>query len=281
MLLELPTGTLRVLLNIGSNLRPLLPPPNDTSVVSIAYEPIVASQIPSRERLIVVPAAVSDESGVMSMSILNKNGVSSSLASKHKYPSNLILGGAQRSVAVPVVTMSSVLGSIREGVAIWYLKTDMQGFDARALAASGSVLRRVHYVTAETYLLGVASYDGVANDFCRDLLPRMLEQSFIPLGLRGGRARWQLGPKDREFWQLCDTQLSHTKSNVTESWLFRSGGAVAAHAYCKRERLILAAVSSAAYAHRAVKESDAFFKAPSTKLPMPAGMLHEIHRVHR
>ncbi len=40
MLLDLPAATRLVLLNIGCNVDPILPPANDSSVVTVAFEPV-------------------------------------------------------------------------------------------------------------------------------------------------------------------------------------------------------------------------------------------------
>ena len=81
ILSQLPHATRHVLLNIGSNLQPVRPPPNDNSTVAIVFEPIVAAKIVPESRLYVVSAAVSDESGLTTMGVFNQDGVSSSLAS--------------------------------------------------------------------------------------------------------------------------------------------------------------------------------------------------------
>ena len=52
-------------------------------------------------------------------------------------------------LVVPVVRMSAVLSSVPSRIDIWLLKTDMQGYDAKALTDGGPLLRRVHYVAAE------------------------------------------------------------------------------------------------------------------------------------
>jgi hypothetical protein len=71
-----------VLVNIGSNLEPLLPPDNDPTVAAIAFEPIVHCNVSQlHPRLYVVPAAVSSEDGLATMEVLHVNGVSSSLSS--------------------------------------------------------------------------------------------------------------------------------------------------------------------------------------------------------
>mgnify|MGYP004230995021 FL=1 len=50
----------------------------------------------------------------------------------------LNVGRDDPSTIVPVASMSSVLASIPASVDLWFLKTDMQGEDARTVKSSGS-----------------------------------------------------------------------------------------------------------------------------------------------
>ena len=174
-------------MNIGSNKNPVLPPANDSSVVTIAFEPVVFSRIVPHERLFVVPAAVGASSGIATMRLFAKNeGQSSSLLAPAQASQDYGISLARTSERkfVPLVTMSDALSSLPNGVELWFLKTDMQGFDATALKAGGHLLRRAHYVKSEVNMLGAASYEGASNSYCNDVLPLMLAHGFEPIGVK-------------------------------------------------------------------------------------------------
>ena len=59
----------QVLLCIGANMWPLRAPAGNETVVSINFEPIVHQKIAPSERMYIVPAAVSDESGMATMGV--------------------------------------------------------------------------------------------------------------------------------------------------------------------------------------------------------------------
>jgi FkbM family methyltransferase len=148
---DLPATAKRVWLDIGSNVHGVAPP-EEESVIVIAFEPLVHANISRRRRLYVVPAAVSDESGLTTMITYN-SGLSGSLGAPSKQaPWNDPSRGELQTVVVPVVTMASVLASVRSSLNIVYLKTDVQGFDATVLRAAGPALRRVQYIQSEVWL---------------------------------------------------------------------------------------------------------------------------------
>ena len=180
--LQLPLSARAVFLNIGSHTSPVLPPNN--TVVAIAYEPIVHASIAPSAGLYVVPVAVSVRSGFAMMGVHGRYGskASSSLSTPNERM-RLNVGRDDPSTIVPVASMSSVLASIPASVDLWFLKTDMQGEDARAVKSSGTLIRRAHYIMAEVTLRGVASYDGAQNDYCNNWLPHMLAQGFVPDGI--------------------------------------------------------------------------------------------------
>ena len=127
--LDLPATARFAFLNIGSNKDPVTPPANATDTVAIAFEPLVHHLIPPAPRLFVVPAAVSDESGLTAMRLYDKNGgQSSSLAAGNEGLGGYVdMSNFERRI-VPVVTMQSVLSSIPSSIELWFLKTDMQGY---------------------------------------------------------------------------------------------------------------------------------------------------------
>ena len=146
----LPANVHFVYVNIGAHTSPLMAPPADgsknesnTSFASIAFEPIVPHLIKPRDGLWTIPAAVSDTTGIALMNKYSDSGVSSSLSE-----SSTVAFGRQCKMnkckrMVPVVSVDSVLSSIPERLLFWYLKTDMQGHDFRALSSTGTRLRRV------------------------------------------------------------------------------------------------------------------------------------------
>jgi len=197
MRLQLPPVISSVLLNIGSNTQPLNPPAGSNSTAVVAFEPIVYAQIQPCQRLYVVPAAVSNESGLALMGVYNANGLSSSLAEPvgngRKW--QRVIGETSPHKTVPVVSMYSVLESLR-GVRILLLKTDMQGYDFHALQSAGNKLKSVPYIMAECSVEDTYSYGGVgaANDYCHHHLPHFLSLGYIPRGVGLPRNKWLVAP---------------------------------------------------------------------------------------
>jgi len=100
-------------------------PPN-SSVVAIAYEPIVHASIAPSAGLHVVPVAVSDWTGFAMIGVHSSSKASSSLS----VPTDRMRKSIRRddpSTIVPVASMSSVIESIPASLSLWFLKTDMQG----------------------------------------------------------------------------------------------------------------------------------------------------------
>ena len=120
-----PHGTKNVLLNVGSNLQPILPPPDDPTTIAVAFEPIVGCMITPSPRLFVVHAAVAANNTLSSMRVLNHDGVSSSMSEpaydsvntglqkKAMLRTGPRMGGAggARMHLVPVLSMESVIQS--------------------------------------------------------------------------------------------------------------------------------------------------------------------------
>ena len=90
------------------------------------------------------------------MHVYDKNkGQSSSL---FKPVSNAMFNTtAVKTMFVPVVPMASVINGIAPSIDIWFLMTDMQGYDTSALRAGGKLLERVHYIAAES---GCSGWQG-------------------------------------------------------------------------------------------------------------------------
>ena len=292
--IDLPAQTKYVFMNIGSNNDPILPPAEDPSIAAIAFEPVVYDQIKPAERLFVVPAAVAREGTMATMHIFpNNNGQSSSLF-KLTDGGLLINTTSQKRVFVPVVPMASVLSGIAPNIHIWFLMTDMQGFDTAALRAGGQLLQRVHYVTAETWILGVAGYEGAQNDYCTDMLPLMLSLGFEPLGLRANTGVW---PYEVEILRANNSAPNHLGPHGNGGKVLfkeRSGevGVRQAREYCEREAQLKFTGTSpdkpgskelgsgrrpSDGTRPGFREGEAYFRRKGTPLPAPPLALHQSH----
>ena len=64
---DLPSSVQRVIIDLGANTDPILPPAGDAAMMTLAFEPIVHNQIRASSQLMVVPAAVAaqDAGGVI------------------------------------------------------------------------------------------------------------------------------------------------------------------------------------------------------------------------
>jgi len=227
-------GATRLLLNIGSNMKPVLAPPHDNSTTALIFEPIVGCALAMKmPRLSVVVAAVSDENSISSMNVYNSAGLSSSLgtaAAAAPWNANSFLR------PVPVIAMRSVLDSIPTDITLWFIKTDMQGFDFRALSSAGRKLCRAHYLSTEVWVGNHKSYNDVKNDYCAQWLPHMLKLDYVPVGL----VRDQPRPKrnlfvatknesfalahERAARSFCQTQSEEESAALYEAnayWMLR------------------------------------------------------------
>ncbi|KAL1523882.1 hypothetical protein AB1Y20_018801 [Prymnesium parvum] len=264
VLKDLPANAKRLLLNIGSNVNPILPPDDDEAVITVAFEPVVFSQITPHKRLYVVPAAVSNESGLTTMVAYN-HGLSASLGAPAIRQAALETwrSDAPQTVVVPVVTMASVLAGIRGDLAIWFLKTDAQGLDFTILAAAGLALQRIQYVLVEVWLSGVYSYDGPSNDYCQDILPLMLARGFEPTSLSAASG--------------AEMHLAHytnrTKAEVAHNrFFFSGGGEEAAREYCERE---LRLMGGKIERRSGIREANAYFKFRKALISEPPLGMHK------
>lgn len=169
MKISLPVGTKKVIINIGSNIDPIVPREGDFSTHSLAFEPVVSELIQPHPQLSIIPAAVSDASGLLTMNMYNTKGGSLSLAkasSTQHWNSDPDRGGREK--IVPIISFQDVLDSIPLDIEISFIKTDMQGFDFRAVSSVGKSLvsRGVKRLLTEVYLDNRRTHEGVENDFC-------------------------------------------------------------------------------------------------------------------
>jgi hypothetical protein len=175
--LELPLGVKGVIINVGSNKDPPVPPKDNSSIHVIAVEPILntARKIPNPDGRthVVVTAIAGGPPRFHSMRIFNQEGVSSSLAAP-SHDSFWNTGNNRGAVEhVTVMPMDMLLNSIPEHIDIVWLKTDMQGFDFEAIKSAGRDLLRVSKLSTEVHCEGLQSYAGVKNDLALDWMEYM------------------------------------------------------------------------------------------------------------
>jgi hypothetical protein len=271
------TGVTRLYMNIGSNVDPVMAP-SAKGTATISFEPVVGCSIKPALGLHVIHAAVSDENGFASIGVYNAGGLSSSLAEPAPALSaRLDANPAFRKPPklVPMVAMTSVLGALPPPpLELWFLKTDMQGYDFKALGSAGPRLRRASFLVTEVWVFSRdgGSYAGVRNDYCRDWLPYMLGLGFIPTGLQ----REQPRPKFQLF-----NDRNHGKS--------AAGFIAMARAFCKADELRvkkkredeirtdkLEKLANASSRQRHIAdeswEADAWWIRNDTTLPLPPGV---------
>lgn len=206
--LDYPLSVKEVVINIGSNHDPIMPPASAGPCArGIAFEPIVGCIIPEHPQLDVVHAAVSSASGFTSMRVYNTLGQSSSLAepaSKQFWNENRARGDG-RLVLVPVVAMTSILDAVPQNTSISLLMTDMQGYDFEAVSSAGGLLKaRVKHLITEVWLDDVYSYNA-NNDLCRDWLPFMTELGYQVKRLWDGDMNEDIS----KIPERCQSQLEH------------------------------------------------------------------------
>jgi len=178
-ILDLPPSVKTVVINIGSNVDPILPQKEDgPCAISIAFEPIVGHLIKLHPQLYVINAAVSSDHGLAGMRFYNDNGASSSLhlpAKDDSWNEKRVSTNNGKLSIVPLISMHDVIASISSSIDIKYIRTDMQGHDFSAISSVGSELaeRGIAYITTEVWLDDVITYQGTKNDLCRDWLPHM------------------------------------------------------------------------------------------------------------
>lgn len=206
---ELPPSVKEVIINVGSNLDPIMPTEAmGPCAHSIAVEPIVHCQIPSHRQLSVLPAAVASAPGATSMRTYNVDALSSSLvrpAKKHWWNDKAERGDGSLAL-VPVITLSSIIDAIPDTTDISLLKTDMQGFDFVAIREAAPALKaRVSHFFSEVWFDDVYSYHAT-NDLCRDWLPFMTELGYTLAKINDSYDRWK-GATDSDVRERCVEQL--------------------------------------------------------------------------
>ena len=168
----------------------------------------------------------------------------------------------------------------------------MQGFDTAALRAGGKLLERVHYITAEVWLLGMAAYRGASNDYCTDMLPLMLGLGFEPLGMHANSGVWPYEVDALRANNTVPKRLGPHGNGGKIMFKEKDGeaGTLAAKEYCAREaQLKLTGTSSdkpgsaelgsgrrASDGTRAgTREAEVYFRRKGTRLPPPSFASHQ------
>ena len=116
-------------------------------------------------------------------------------------------------------------------------------------------------ISVEAYFLGATAYHGVANDYCRDLLPFMTSQGFEPAGL--SVPRWAIGRGE-----LASLRPPGTPMPKTHRASLFDGGRAEARAYCARERDYMKQ-RRIARGDLVLKEGNAFFRLSRSRLGVP------------
>jgi hypothetical protein len=199
--LDLPFGIKGVIINVGSNKDPPVPPKDNSSIHVIAVEPILntARQIPNPDGRthVIVTAIAGGPPRFQSMRIFNQDGQSTSLAAPSHdswWNTGNNRGGVEH---VTVMPMDMLLNSIPEHIDIVWLKTDMQGFDLEAIKSAGRKLLRVWKLTTEVHCTGLQSYAGAKNDLALDWLEYMDSIGF-DLANRGSLAQCLIKSNSRK-----------------------------------------------------------------------------------
>uniref|UniRef100_A0A7S3NHY6 Methyltransferase FkbM domain-containing protein n=1 Tax=Aureoumbra lagunensis TaxID=44058 RepID=A0A7S3NHY6_9STRA len=181
-ILDFPAETDRIIINIGPNLNPALPHRPNTEV--LALEPMVGCRITGlrNPHVHIIHAAVGANSSLAQMNWYHVNAESSSFSHptvRANWNNNPKTNRGKK--IVPVIGMSDIFKAIPPELEVWYLKTDMQGFDFQAIVSGGEYIKRAHYILTETWFGNVQSYSNVQNDFCKHLFPYMISMNFIPI----------------------------------------------------------------------------------------------------
>lgn len=196
-LIEFPPEIKAIIMNIGCNIDPPMPPEDNSSIGVLAVEPILgtAARIVRHERLYVITCAIADTNRFQMMNLYNAGGLSSSLAklsdesvwykrytdvdprkgfSGRKNPDFKEAEKVHQPLRqiVPVFSLETLLNSIPKHIQILELHTDMQGFDLTAIKSAGLSIRRIPKLQTEVYM-DTSAYQGVANDFEKDWKPYM------------------------------------------------------------------------------------------------------------
>jgi hypothetical protein len=216
--IDLPPGTTSIILNIGANVDPILPPISaGPCAISIVFEPLVYSQIEYHPQIFVIPAAVSStRAGMATMYDYGTLSVSSSLSQAARAaPWNNGKRGGQgggRAVIVPILKLSEVLEVIPRHLPISHILTDVQGHDFD-LIRSGIALIRARNVTTlktEVFVDQKSSFDNAENDLCLHWLPLMTEHGYVLEKLHPPREKYG---SHEEAVATCREQLKDFYKN--------------------------------------------------------------------
>eukprot|EP00614_Pseudopedinella_elastica_P026403 CAMPEP_0172637636 /NCGR_PEP_ID=MMETSP1068-20121228/209954_1 /TAXON_ID=35684 /ORGANISM="Pseudopedinella elastica, Strain CCMP716" /LENGTH=277 /DNA_ID=CAMNT_0013450349 /DNA_START=130 /DNA_END=963 /DNA_ORIENTATION=- len=221
-------------MNVGSNQDPVLGPdktsnPSHDNLITIAVEPDLRTverifskpknaRARSLGRLHVLPCAVSNISGAAAFRTANYGGQSSSLAN----PEDSTMAWARREVStflVPVLSMRQLLEVVPNNTVIYFLKTDMQGFDFTALGSAGNLLRKkVLYLMHECNYGELNTYHGVRNDLFRDFEPYLRGLGFEPANHK--YEKWLEGLRIKNRHILAHPNASHGElTDVDAYWV--------------------------------------------------------------
>ena len=216
--IQLPPEIKAVIINIGCNMDPPMPPTNE-SIAVIAVEPVLgtANMIAKHPRLFVITCAIADYPRFQTLHLYNIGGKSSSLSELtdkrvwYKKFTNVNPYLKKRDEEykaarkqfqpvmqiVPVMPLHMLLQAIPLHVEIQLLITDMQGYDFVAIQSAGTSLLRVPYLRTEVHLSDNHAYVNVTNDLERHWKPHMKEMGYrmVKLKTNGGEgdAFWVLG----------------------------------------------------------------------------------------
>ena len=154
--LVLPKGVKRVWIDVGAHhLETTKSELRYPDVAVIAIEPLKDAwpHWPDTDRVIGIPVAIYLDRGSMDFHVNALDDTSSLLESTGDDRT----GALTKTVEVrkvPVVKLEDILNAVPPGIAIAYVKTDVQGVDLQVLQSAGESLRRVERVKSEITNLG-------------------------------------------------------------------------------------------------------------------------------
>lgn len=235
----------RVIINVGSNTQPSLS--RDPVTVAIAVEPMVGCRIKEQRNLHVLHAAVSSNNTLAFMQWYNKFGESSSLGTATETAEYTTRYRGKRKI-VNVISLTTLIESIPLFVKLWYLKTDMQGFDFDALRGASNILRtgRAQYVMSEVWWDRYSSYAGQQNDFCLHQYPLMKSLGYQLVEVENGYMSDKYHGVER--LRTLDTKVIRSHEEIMK---------------------MCAMQSDAPEKHGKCNEGDAYWKHASATLPPP------------
>lgn len=154
--LAIPRGVRRVWVDVGAHhLETTRAELRYPDVAVIAIEPLKEawSHWPDSDRVIGIPAAIYLDRGSMDFHVNTLDDTSSLLESTGDERTRALTKTVEVR-KVPVIRLEDVLNAVPDGIAIAYVKTDVQGVDLQVLQSAGESLRRVERVRSEVLNLG-------------------------------------------------------------------------------------------------------------------------------